>query len=552
MQTLIDDIKARRLRRPAILAGATLATFALVLALARMASEPVLELLYARLDPAVASGILSELEARGVAHELRGDSIWVDAAQRDRLRLDLAAEGLPGGDGAGYELLDTLSGFGTTSQMFDAALLRAREGELARTLLAGRGVEAARVHVAASNRSPFARERAATASVTLRMRSGDVPADLAEAAQTLVAGAVAGLAPGDVSVMDARSGRVVSREAGPNPNARRAERLHEMRAAIDRILAARVGPGRFVAEVNLETSLAEETMRERTLDPSGRVAISTETEESTASGTAAGGGVTVASNLPDGDAGAEGGGESRSADSRERVNYEVSERERQVVRGAGAVERISVAVLVDGTYAPTEGGAEPDWTPRPDEELATIAELVQSAVGFREDRGDVVTVRTLRFEALAPPSLEAPGTPWLSGAQAVRLATVGGVILAALGVMAFVIRPLLAGTAAAPQAGEAEAEGQAALATPEAAAPPPAAAALAPPEAAAPPQVAGPEAPPSRAKLPAPEATLDDEAASAAADPVERLRTLISERRDETVEVLKGWIEEDAMAEETT
>ena len=121
------------------------------------------------------------------------------------------------------------------------------------------------------------------------MRSGDVPPELAEAAQTLVAGAVAGLGASDVSVVDSRSGRVVSRDDTVSAGAERSERLEEMRAAIDRILSARVGPGRFVAEVSLETSTEEELMRERVLDPTTRVVISTDTEESSSNGSEGGG-----------------------------------------------------------------------------------------------------------------------------------------------------------------------------------------------------------------------------------------------------------------------
>ena len=84
----------------------------------------------------------------------------------------LAAEGLPAAGGGGYELLDSLSGFGTTSQMFDAAYWRAKEGEIARTLLAMPEVKAARVHIASAPTRAFQPEAKPTASVTLTTVSG--------------------------------------------------------------------------------------------------------------------------------------------------------------------------------------------------------------------------------------------------------------------------------------------------------------------------------------------------------------------------------------------
>jgi flagellar M-ring protein FliF len=135
------------------------------------------------------------------------------------------------------------------------------------------------------------------------------------------------------------------------------------------------------------------------LDPEGRVAIHSDVQESSESSEGGpGSAVTVASNLPDGDAnGAAGGGsKSSSTETRERTNYEVSEVLRERVRRPGEIRRIGVAVLIDGVTAPGPDGA-PVWEPRPEEELQALRELVESAVGFDEARGDVVTIRSMRF-----------------------------------------------------------------------------------------------------------------------------------------------------------
>lgn len=98
-----------------------------------MAAQPSMTLLYSGLEPGAAGEVVQALEQRGVVHEVRGRAIYVESGQRDELRMTLASEGLPQNNSKGYELLDTLSGFGTTAQMFDAAYWRAKEGELART-----------------------------------------------------------------------------------------------------------------------------------------------------------------------------------------------------------------------------------------------------------------------------------------------------------------------------------------------------------------------------------------------------------------------------------
>ncbi|WGH80166.1 flagellar basal-body MS-ring/collar protein FliF [Jannaschia ovalis] len=536
-------------RRLAILALATAVAFFAILGLTRLATAPRMELLFARLEPAAAAEIVASLEASGTAFEVRGDSIFVDGRARDALRMRLAGEGLPRMDGAGYELLDGLSGFGTTSQMFDAAYWRAREGELTRTILAAPGVRMARVHLATADASPFARDRSATASVTLQMVSGAVGAGLARSVQSLVSGAVRDLAVEDVTVIDAASGRVVGGGEVDTEAEARDARLAEMRSAVQNLLEARVGPGRFVVELALETSRDRETITERVLDPDSRVVVSTDTEERSANDRGGPGvGVTVASNLPDGDAESGEGSESSNAETRERVNYDFSATQRQIEKPPGAVERLTVAVMVDGVRAVAEDGTA-TWDPREEAELETLRELVQSAVGFDAARGDIVTVRSMQFEQPAGPEA-APGLslPWISGAQVTQLVTAVLLALVALGAMAFVVRPLLARV----------------LTGSDAAAPAPALPAAAPAQAdPAPNMLAPPEeigAPPeTTARLPdmasggtdLPAMALLDMDSLAALpsegggdDPVERLRHLITERREETLEVLRGWMEQ--------
>ena len=111
-----------------------LAIVASIFGISRVATAPSYAMLYSGLDAAASGEVIAELEAEGVPYQVDGGSILVDRSARDRIRMSLAGKGLPAGGPAGYEILDNLSGFGTTSQMFDAAYWRAKEGELARTI----------------------------------------------------------------------------------------------------------------------------------------------------------------------------------------------------------------------------------------------------------------------------------------------------------------------------------------------------------------------------------------------------------------------------------
>ncbi|WP_218133387.1 flagellar basal-body MS-ring/collar protein FliF [Albimonas donghaensis] len=430
-------------RRRLIVALAGLAAVIAVWGLASVATRPALGLLYAGLDPSAAGGVVSALEARGVAYEVRGDSIYVEEGQRDALRLALAADGQPQTGAAGYELLDGLSGFGTTAQMFDAAYWRAKEGELARTLLAIPQVRRARVHIANPVRRPFEPSGSPTASVSVSVGAGALGEPQARAIRYLVASAVAGLSPGDVTVVDAENGTVLSEEQGPLAAAGGEDRSERLRQNIERLLEARVGRGAAVVEVMVDADLNSETVKERVLDPQSRVAIHSDTQESSESSQGENAGVTVASNLPDGETGG-GGSSSNASETRERVNYEVSEVLRESVRNPGAIRKITVAVLVDGVRVPGAGG-EPEWAPRPEEELAALRELVESAIGFDAARGDVVTIRSLEFTL--PPDL---GTEAVSGAgdflaaNAMSLIQLGVLSAVALLLGLFVLRPMLA------------------------------------------------------------------------------------------------------------
>jgi len=532
--------------------GATLAVIFTFFLMSLVANKPSMQLLYAGLESSSAGDVVSALEQSGVDYEVRGGSIYVPSSKRDELRMTLASQGLPANGGKGYELLDSLSGFGTTSQMFDAAYWRAKEGELARTIVANPHVSQARVHIANTGSNPFQRTIEPTASVSVTPMGSPITPSQANAIRFLVASAVAGLAVDNVAVIDANGALIGSPEAAAAAGAGTDDRSQTLRERVLRLVEARVGQGNAVVEISVETITDTESIREKRVDPQSRVAISTDVEERIDSSQNQAGEVTVASNIPDGDAGNGEGSKASTNATRERVNYEISETEKEIVRGPGAIKRLTVAVLINGVTTETAEG-EATFEPRPEEELEALRELISAAVGFDAERGDVITLKSMDL-----PNVEPQGTEVTSSVFDNLYFDVMSIIqMAALAIVAlilglFVVRPILAGNGASVQALPSP-DGVAAGGLPEL------------------PDMSGGDAgfmtnPDLGANI-----ALDGEidggdggfqplgdlpgmgdglagfgggGGGMGDDPVDRLRSMIGERQEETVQILRGWLEE--------
>ncbi|MFS4436736.1 flagellar basal-body MS-ring/collar protein FliF [Paracoccaceae bacterium GXU_MW_L88] len=416
MKDLLEIWRTAEPKKRLVFGLGVVAVVIAMIGLVSAARKPDMALLYSGLEAEAAGEVITALEGRTIPFDVRGDSIYVTADQRDSLRLELAAEGLPQSSVKGYELLDSLNGFGTTSQMFDAAYWRAKEGELARTILSAPSIRAARVHIAQGDAGSFGRRAEPTASVTVTSMSGTMSREKARALRYLVASAVADLDPENVSVIDSESGIILAAGEGGASGAgdlTPESRALKMKANVERLLAARLGPGRAIVEVNVDANMDAETISERVIDPESRIAISTDTEATNESSRGQDSGVTVASNLPDGN-GADGASSSQTAEtSRERVNYELSETRRERVRAPGEIERLTVAVMVDGERAVDDAG-DMSWTPLEQAELDRLSTLIKSAIGYDESRGDVVTIESMEFD-LPAGSEAVAGTGVLAG-----------------------------------------------------------------------------------------------------------------------------------------
>lgn len=516
----------RRKQSVVFLAG--LAIFVSIFTMSRMVATPSMTLLYAGLENSAAGDVIGVLEQRRAVYEVRGSSIYVESGLRDELRMTLASEGLPANGSAGYELLDSLSGFGTTSQMFDAAYWRAKEGELARTIVASPYVAQARVHIAQSGSNPFLRSVESSASVSIVARGAPVSPSQANALRYLIASAVADLSVENVVVIDSNGTLIGSSEASASTSSAE-DKTQILRDRVLRLIEARVGAGNAVVEVSVDTVTESESVRQRIIDPESRVAISIDTEERSDNSTSQAGNVTVASNLPDGDAQEADGSTVQTSETRERTNFEISETEHEILRVPGAVKRLTVAVLVNGlTTSDANGGAV--FQPRSEDELAALHDLVASAVGYDAERGDVITLKSMDL-----PAVTSLGTPAVASLMSrlnldvMSLIQIGLLALVVLVLGLFVVRPVLAKSVDLP---------------------PPALTSMPTSAAEASNVLTGEigDSPGSTGNtLPAAGSMNAGDMTALRGrteDPVERLRAMIGERQEETVEILRGWLEE--------
>lgn len=381
-------------------------------------ATPQLELLYADLDMNDSARIVSQLESDQIPYELRnsGSAIYVPADLVPRTRVTLAEQGLPSGGSMGYEIFDNSDSFGATNFIQNVNLVRALEGELARTIRSVEAVKGARVHLVLPKRELFSRDRQEpSASVLLHMRGSNRPtSSQVVAIQNLVASAVPGLNPNRISVVDSRGTLLTENfEDGNSPAAvsaksdeRREQYENRLARTVEQLLEKTVGPGKVRAEVFADMDFDRINTSEEVYDPDGQVVRSTQAIEESATNSEGGGDlpVSVATNLPDASFDGAGAGGTDSAESRieETVNYEISKKIINHVRETGTVKRLSVAVLVDGTYGPGDEGPN-SYHPRSQEELDLLATLVRSAIGFDAQRDDSVEVINMRFVELDVP-----------------------------------------------------------------------------------------------------------------------------------------------------
>lgn len=411
-------------------------------------------ILYSQVDPAEGSRIIQKLEGMGVPVNLSpdGTTIYAPAEKIARLRMDVAQDGLLSGGVIGYEIFDRGDVLSTSGSLIDINKLRALEGELAKSIKTITGVATARVHLVIPKRELFSRDRVdPSAAILLKMKGmARLGEQQVKSIQYLVASAVPSLPIDRISIVDDRGTLLAkgsdSDGAAQNMTAQQeAKRSYEAATAkqIENLLESTLGTGKVRAEISADIDFDQVVVNSEKYDPDSQVARSITNTNEDSSSTSNDGTVTIANAMPDAaDQGAsQSGSQSKRAD--ENINYEISKTVETHKKDGGQIRRLSVAVLVDGTYS-KDGEGKQVYTPRSAEELEQITRLVKTAIGFQEDRGDTVEIINMQFATtdLGETVLEDSGSifPQMDVTKIIEL-----VVLAAVGILILImiVRPVL-------------------------------------------------------------------------------------------------------------
>ena len=382
--------------------------------------------LYRDLNPDDAQAIVDKLEEKRHKFRVRGTSILVAAPKEDidKMRLEFSGAGLGRSGLIGYEIFDK-SQFGMTDFTEQINLQRALEGEMARTIKRYSEISDARVHIVLPKDSYFeeSRERA-KASVFLTLRSGAVLSRSNIAGiRAVVAGGVPGLTVQNVSIMD-DEGRVLAQslEAG---DVTRSELELEMtmREQIEKELASKAAAAlepvagkenvRANASVEINTSVTQ--TNEELFNPNPPAVVSHQRSEERAGGNILDAGIPgTQSNVGMAETSTLLVGPERMRES-EITNYELSRTTRNTVQPKGSIRRLSVAVTLNNKTIVTKGEngtVTVKMEPYTENELNAFRELVMAAVGYDEQRGDMVTLRSAPFYDERALRDAAPAGPW--------------------------------------------------------------------------------------------------------------------------------------------
>ncbi len=465
---LVEQARALPYQQKVAIAATAVGSLAFFLYLAISAGGTEYKMLYRGLTDNEAGQITQALQADNIPYRLdeEGTSILVPSDALYDTRLQVAAKGLPLGGSPGFEIFDR-QGFGVTDFVHRVNYRRGLQGELERSIEKIDAVVRSRVQIAIPDRSGFLRDakKQASASVVVELRPGqDLDPEQAKSVVHLVASSVEGLDPSRITVVDDR-GRMLAPqgEEGTGPRATSGALAYQQRVEDDlsqritSLLEKTVGFGRVVAEVRADLDWTESESTEERYDPESQVARSeqVQTESSSERLGEVGGVPGAAANTPDL---VDLAPDTVTASSKqtETINYEISKTVTHSVAPSGSIQRLSVAVLLDGKTAPV--GAGPDagegaqegeaeaapgaFIPWNDEEILGFEKLVKQAVGFDADRGDELTITSAPFQMIA---LEEPGwfDPELLGVVSTvvrQLALLAAVMLFGL----YVVRPMLA------------------------------------------------------------------------------------------------------------
>ncbi|NTW06331.1 MAG: flagellar M-ring protein FliF, partial [Syntrophaceae bacterium] len=364
-----------------------------------------------------------------------GNAVSVPAEKVSELRLELAAAGLPQGGGVGFEIFDNKT-LGATEFEQQLNYRRALQGELARTINGLDEIQSSRVHIALPKDSLFTdQQKKPTASVTLRLKPGKtMKQSQIEGIMHLVASSIEGMSPDDVMVVDSRGTILSTKQNESSKFSKLTAQQTEFQRNTEKDLSNRiqsllenvVGKGKAVVRVTADLDFRVTEKTEEIYDPESSVVRSVQRNSDKVNAVGKSGAV---SENP----------EKEKMD--EVINYEINKVVNKTVMPLGDTKKLSIAVLVDGTYKKNEKGEEV-YQARTKSEIESIEDLVRKSAGFNAQRGDQVVVTNMPFRKIDAEEVETPTlrervqtfTPIFS------YIAIAGIIVF---ILLFIVRPLI-------------------------------------------------------------------------------------------------------------
>ncbi len=356
---------------------------------ALLPSDDEFGVLFSNLTVEDAATIITRLKEENLKYKLENDGQTI-LIKKDLIfekRLVLAAEGLPENGSVGYEIFDK-NNIGLTDFVQQLNYKRALEGELARTIRNIDYVKFVRVHIMVPKPSLFIEdEKPTTASVMLHLeKRRKLTQAQIDGIANLVASSVEGLALDKVAIVDSH-GKVLSKNRERNNLVELTSSQLDLQIKVEQYLENKlatllrgvVGQDNYIVRVSTTLNFDQIERTSESYDPES---------------------ATIRSQESDTQGSADPGATQPQSDNTI-TNYEISKSVERMVGGIGRVERQSVAVMVNGTFAIPPGapeGAAPQYVPRTDEEIKNITTLVQNAIGFDAGRGDQVQVTNVSFD----------------------------------------------------------------------------------------------------------------------------------------------------------
>ncbi|MBD3256939.1 flagellar M-ring protein FliF [candidate division GN15 bacterium] len=378
-----------------MLFGVTAGTIVGIVFLVGWVSSVTYSRLYANLEQQEAGEVVTWLNDNNIPYKVSADgrSIEVPSDQVHETRMALAAEGMPRSGSVGYSLFDQ-NNLGMTDFLQNLNFRRALEGELTRTIMQLREVKAARVHIVIPKERLFREDKQeATASVVLKLSSRGLTKHQIDGITNLVAASVEGLRPNNIAIVDYEgnlltSGQDRSAVAGLSSTQLEVRKNveHYLEDKAQSMLDGVLGPNTAIVRVTADLNFQQLERTSETYDPNSPSIRSEERSKTSQS---------IADKATEEAESTEEGTEETTI-----TNYELNKTVEHIINAVGGVERLSLAVMVDGTYNEVEGedGVESIYEPRPQEELDRLAAIVKNAVGFDPQRNDQIEVVNIPFD----------------------------------------------------------------------------------------------------------------------------------------------------------